>query len=71
MLKMVPKLSKNQSKQHQKQMQKYIENYYPKYAKLSDLGIHFGTICVAVSRVARFVRDLFFGTLGGNPLGPI
>ena len=38
--------------------------------KLSDFGSNFGTSCLALSWVARFVWDLFFGTSegeGGTP----
>ena len=52
-----------------KYMRKNIEQYQPKYTKLSDLGSHFGTICVMVCGPGAFFRDLFFGTSGGTPLG--
>ena len=32
---------------HKKRMRGNIKKYYPKYAKLSDCGSHFGAICLS------------------------
>ena len=44
---------------------------YPTYAKCSDVGSHFGAICLPLSRCGRLFCDLFFGTSGRTSLGPI
>ena len=45
-------------------MRKNIWTYYPTYAKLPDVGSHFGTIRVNLSAVVRFLATDFSETLG-------
>ena len=71
MLKVIPKWSKNHLKINQENDAEKIEKYYSKYAQLSDCGSHFGASCLIVSQSGAFVCDLFVGTSGGYPLGPI
>ena len=54
-------------------MRKNIEKYYPKYAKLSDVGSHFGAICLKCSSGGTFVLRPGFRNLWGVlcPLGPM
>ena len=42
---------------------------YPKYSMFTDFGVHFGTMCMFVSRGGAFCsRCVFFENLGGTPL---
>ena len=70
-LKLIPKISKQQLKHYQQMMRINIRKNHPKHAKLSDVGSRLGAFCLRVSASARFVFDLFFGTSGGYPLGPM
>ena len=48
-------------------MWKSIETSYPNYAKLSDLGFHFVTSCLNLSRGSYVCFGLFFGPSRGYP----
>ena len=52
-------------------VQKDIVKYYPKCAKLSDVGFHFGAVCMIVSRCGAFVSRSLLQDLWGYRLGPI
>ena len=48
-------------------IRKSIEKYHPKYTKLSDLGSHFGAICLIDSRSGACFANLFSEHLRKNP----
>ena len=70
MIKMIPdKLRLN--KHPPNDAEKYRRLSLQKYAKLSDVGLHFEAGCLIDSWVARFLLRPVFRKLWGYPLGPI